>query len=651
MPTFARRIIVPVLLVAALLAPASAFATPPVNDDPGTRLPIAPYGETLDWFTYDATMEPGYFNWGDIGNWGWSMWYSWKAPIAGKVQIDLCQTAPFGDEWYIAAWDSVEGPSPLAYNVAAKDGCPDATMPQGRFDAVAGTEYRLGIGAKLPKTTFAKLRVLYLPQVDAAPKITGSTAIGQTLRANAPTWKTAASGHTLSAPTWERCATGGGSCTTIATADTYVVQPADLGMQLRMRYTATNVVGTVETSSALTTPIAVSPSDLDGDGIPDELVSALGIPAGAEGFVILCARFALCKDNKDQSPIFTKWNSMSVIDGALLDALLGSAQSDLLIAGGKSKTCDGKGGDDVCVGKSGADTCIAYIGDDFCLGNRGNDTCLSKAGNDVCYGGEGADVCMSRPMVVAGVVVRPPVPKVECFGANGTDACLVNVTVRPAAPGFPRLPDVTCSGGPANDTCKAAAAKLASALKIKTAGVMRMKCAGGTGNDSCGVTKSPANQVLGTIAAKCAGGPGNDLCIAAGAANFAAGLFTALRSVMNCAGGTGNDTLWTLNGNGGDTIDGGGQAGDACVADMTDIVKRCARTVRVDLPKDEIDKLNGSLAALQALADKSKATVNGTTVEAEQLQLVLQAINDVRANLEAIQQSQADSLRALARAV
>ncbi len=653
MKHFSRRLVLPVLLAAAaFIAPSPATAAPINDNGPGWDMPA--YGGTNDTYTQGATPQYMGVSYGNMSPWGWDMFYTWTAPIAGTVRFDLCQTSPgIGGEWYIAAWNFAEGPSPFSYDVATATGCAGVAMPQGDFNAISGKKYQIVIGGRHTQNVLALLRITYLPQVAAVPTIAGSASVGQTLRATAPTWTTPADKHTLSAPVWVRCAADGTSCTTLSAklASDYLVQPSDAGAQIHVEYTATNAAGSVTTRSTATAAIAAKPVDVDDDDIPDELVKALGIPTGTAGLSALCTQYSLCKDDSHQSSIFTNWNSMAVIDGTLLDVLLGSIQPELLVANPSAPTtkvvtkCDGAGGNDVCVGNQNPDNCIAYIGDDFCLGNRGNDTCVSKAGNDVCYGGEGADACFTQPAVVPGITF-PPVPKVNCLGGPGSDSCLVNIAAIPPMPGA-WLPNMSCAGGSANDTCKAAAVKLVNGLKLKKAGVLRMKCAGDAGNDSCGVAKAVPSKFSSLLTAVCNGGTGNDLCVAMGAASLSAGIFGAQNSTMTCNGGPGIDTLWTLNGKAGDRITGGGQAGDVCFSDWGDIVSGCGTSVRVSIPVGQIGSIDGSAADQKALAELATATRNGAQLTDEQLAELFQQITATTSKLNEIQLSSAESMRRL----
>jgi hypothetical protein len=90
----------------------------------------------------------------------------------------------------------------------------------------------------------------YAPTNTAAPTISGTPQVGQTLTANPGTWNSSAT------PTytyqWQRCDTAGNNCAAIAgaNAQTYTVTSADANSALRVVVTATSSSGTGSATSA-----------------------------------------------------------------------------------------------------------------------------------------------------------------------------------------------------------------------------------------------------------------------------------------------------------------------------------------------------------------------------------------------------------------
>lgn len=110
----------------------------------------------------------------------------------------------------------------------------------------------------------------YAPQNTAPPTITGTPQQGQTLTATTGTWN---GSPTSFAYQWWRCNAQGAACAAIpgATAQTYVVQSADVGATLRVNVTATNASGSTTASSnptvVVTVPGPAGQQPLPGGGI------------------------------------------------------------------------------------------------------------------------------------------------------------------------------------------------------------------------------------------------------------------------------------------------------------------------------------------------------------------------------------------------
>jgi hypothetical protein len=90
----------------------------------------------------------------------------------------------------------------------------------------------------------------YAPSNTAAPTISGSAVVGQTLTASPGTWSSDTT--PTYAYQWQRCDKLGNSCAAItgAAAQTYVVQSADTGSTLRVEVTAKNASGSASATSA-----------------------------------------------------------------------------------------------------------------------------------------------------------------------------------------------------------------------------------------------------------------------------------------------------------------------------------------------------------------------------------------------------------------
>jgi hypothetical protein len=95
----------------------------------------------------------------------------------------------------------------------------------------------------------------YAPTNTAAPTISGTPQVGQTLTASPGTW-TSDTTPTY-AYQWNRCDSAGNNCAAItgATAQTYTVAAADVDKTLRVNVTATNPSGSASASSAQTAAV------------------------------------------------------------------------------------------------------------------------------------------------------------------------------------------------------------------------------------------------------------------------------------------------------------------------------------------------------------------------------------------------------------
>jgi hypothetical protein len=93
------------------------------------------------------------------------------------------------------------------------------------------------------------------PKNTAPPTISGTTKVGQQLRADPGSW----SGNPTSfAYQWQRCDADVAICSDIvgATSQTYSIQTGDLGYRLRVRVTARNPKGSATATSAITSIVA-----------------------------------------------------------------------------------------------------------------------------------------------------------------------------------------------------------------------------------------------------------------------------------------------------------------------------------------------------------------------------------------------------------
>lgn len=137
-------------------------------------------------------------------------------------------------------------------------------------------------------TTASTAIVTMAPPVAAspAPSVTGTLAVGGTLRVDTGSWT--GSQPTDHAYAWFRC-TSSGTCGTVAisTGSSYELVQADQGSRIRARVTATNAAGSTPVYSGLTglvAPVAVAPTVQTPPGIAGDPRQGLWITAAPATF-------------------------------------------------------------------------------------------------------------------------------------------------------------------------------------------------------------------------------------------------------------------------------------------------------------------------------------------------------------------------------
>jgi Ca2+-binding RTX toxin-like protein len=189
------------------------------------------------------------------------------------------------------------------------------------------------------------------PSNAAAPAISGTAAVGQTLGCSQGSW---ANDPTSFAYQWNR----DGAAIAGATSSSYTVTDADVARQITCTVTAANADGGSSATSAPVTPTAapsapVTPTAPPSGGAPPSLVPdpRPGLPPGP-------------------------------LAGACANTKTGSAGPDALTGSAFGDTLRGLAGNDVLIG---------LAGDDCLSGGNGNDTLTAGAGNDTLTGGNGKD--------------------------------------------------------------------------------------------------------------------------------------------------------------------------------------------------------------------------------------------------------------------
>jgi hypothetical protein len=119
---------------------------------------------------------------------------------------------------------------------------------------------QLGIShaKQLAQTSIKRIKAGLLPQNTAAPAVSGTVAVGQTLTAGTGTWLNFPVTYAYQ---WQRCDPTGANCAPVsgATAQTYVLTSSDVGFTLEVAVAASSVNGTASATSAPTVVVPPEP--------------------------------------------------------------------------------------------------------------------------------------------------------------------------------------------------------------------------------------------------------------------------------------------------------------------------------------------------------------------------------------------------------
>ena len=245
------------LLLAAWLACVCWSAGPllaqaPVNDSFAGALSFAGSTNIVAGSNVSATSEPGEPS--HAGNPATaSVWWIWVAPDNGPVVVDTLGSA-FDTVLAVYTGNAV-GALTL---VAANDDAPGFATSAVAFPAVRGTTYRIAVDGYLGASGAVQLR-LHLPVAPSAPTIT-SQPVSQTVPDNAGsnvTFSVAASGSFPLVFEWQK----DGAALPGGTSGSYTVTNATMAQAGSYRVVITNSSGSVTSSVAVLTVLAVLGND------------------------------------------------------------------------------------------------------------------------------------------------------------------------------------------------------------------------------------------------------------------------------------------------------------------------------------------------------------------------------------------------------
>lgn len=181
---------------------------------------------------------------GDRGEW------TGTVPIEYALQWRRCTSAG-------AQCVDVPGETALRYTLAPAD------VGRTLRLRVRATNARAGVTAESPASAVVQP---LLPTATAVPVVTGRTDDGELLSATTGTWR--GTPTLVHAYRWQRCPVAGCEDIAGATAATYRLASADVGVPVRVRVTAANAGGTAASVSAASAPVgAVAPGIVEPPAI------------------------------------------------------------------------------------------------------------------------------------------------------------------------------------------------------------------------------------------------------------------------------------------------------------------------------------------------------------------------------------------------
>jgi PASTA domain len=235
--------------IAALSVPASAFASPPANDNFANAQQLSGDTGSVAGTTREATFQPGEPD--PVGG-GSSVWYRWTAPSSGWATVHTCG----GSLDTVLAVYTGSQVSALTLIGASDDAC--GMQSRVSWQAVAGTVYQIAVDGYFGDWgdfTLTWNRNPPPPVSTTDPTITGTPMDLLALTGSSGGWS-GVEPITLTYA-WGRC-DASLNCGLIAgaTGQTYTLTSADVGYRIYFRVTATNAGGETNAFSALTASVA-----------------------------------------------------------------------------------------------------------------------------------------------------------------------------------------------------------------------------------------------------------------------------------------------------------------------------------------------------------------------------------------------------------
>ena len=180
------------VVAAALVAPATAFAAPPPNDAFATAQELTGRVVSVDGLNKDATKEVGEPDHaGEAG--GASIWYRWTAPADGHAVVSTCESS-FDTVLAVYTGAAVDALTQVP-DAANNDGC--GVQSRVAFDATESVTYQIAVDGDSGATGAVVLALRLAPSNDDfedAQTIAGDegsidgTTVGSTRQDEEPDW-------------------------------------------------------------------------------------------------------------------------------------------------------------------------------------------------------------------------------------------------------------------------------------------------------------------------------------------------------------------------------------------------------------------------------------------------------------------------------
>ena len=201
----------------------------------------------------------------------------------------------------------------------------------------------------------------------------------------------------------ERIAAGSNTATARLVA---LAQGIGSGIAADNRLTVRSIVPTAGGTTVPGTPIRISGTSDDSDGLEAIVVDTTNLPTGTvltlnDVDIAFIIGSTTVNGGVGNNRAFGDDANQSIMLGVGDDTLLGGGGNDTVASAEGNDVLSGDDGDDLVyggldndtvMGGTGNDTVGGGVGDDMVVGNDGTDILFGEGGNDTLFGGQGIDI-------------------------------------------------------------------------------------------------------------------------------------------------------------------------------------------------------------------------------------------------------------------